>query len=124
MRAQGPDQGTKLAGWGASFAATSWQSHLLRVEAGQVRPFEQLGMAYAEPTFVPRPQGESPSDGVILSVGCHQSEPPSALVSLGAEQVRPIAHGEVDLSRPLGFPGNFQVRWGAGRGSPLGGQGR
>ena len=86
--------------WGASFAATSWQSHLLRVEAGQVRPFEQQGMTYAEPIFVPRPQGESPSDGVILSVGCHQSEPPSALVSLDAEQVRPIAHGEVDLSLP------------------------
>ena len=110
--------------WGASFAATSWQSHLLRVEAGQVRRFEQQGMACGEPIFVPRPQGESPSDGVILSVGCHQSEPPSALVSLGAEQVRPIAHGEVDLSLPLGFPGNFQACWGAGRGSPLGGQGR
>ena len=49
--------------WGASFAAPSWQSHLLRVEAGQVRPFEQQGMAYAEPIFVPRPQGESPAMG-------------------------------------------------------------
>ena len=45
-------------------------------------------------------------------MGCHQSEPPSARVSLGAEQVRPIAHGEVDLSLPLGFPGNFQACWG------------
>ena len=110
--------------WGASFAAPSWQSHLLRVEAGQVRRFEQQGMACGEPIFVPRPQGESPSDGVILSVGCHQSEPPSARVSLGAEQVRPIAHCEVDLSLPLGFPGNIQACRGAGQGSPLGGQGR
>ena len=106
----GPDQGTKLSGWGASFAAPSWQIHLLRVEAGQVRPFEQQGMAYAEPIFVPRPQGESPSDGVILSVGCHHSEPLSALVILDAESMRPIAHGEVDLSLPLGFHGNFQAR--------------
>ena len=96
--------------WGASFAGSSWQSQLLRVEAGQVRRFEQEGMTYGEPIFVPHPQGGSPSDGVILSVGCHLNEPRSALVILDAGQMLPIAHCEVDLSLPLGFHGNFQAR--------------
>ncbi len=96
--------------WGASFVATSWQSQLLRVEAGQVRRFEEEGMTYGEPIFVPRPQGDSPTDGVLLSVGCHQSEPLSSLVILDAESMQPLAHCQVDLSLPLGFHGNFQAR--------------
>ncbi len=96
--------------WGASFPASSWQSQLVRVEAGQVRSFEEEAMTYGEPIFVPRPQAERATDGVILSVGCHRSEPRSALVILDADEMRPLAHCQVDLSLPLGFHGNFQVR--------------
>ena len=96
--------------WGASFPDTNWQSQLLRVEAGQVRRFEEEGMVYGEPIFVPSPQGEGPTDGVLLSVGCHLGEPRSSLVILDAEQMRPIAHCDLELSLPLGFHGNFQAR--------------
>jgi len=96
--------------WGASFAASSWQSQLLRVEAGQVRRFEEQGMTYGEPIFVPRPDGDGPTDGVILSVGCHQQEPLSSLVILDADQMQPIAHCDLAISLPLGFHGNFQAR--------------
>lgn len=95
---------------GASFPDTNWQSQLLRVEAGQVRRFEEEGMVYGEPIFEPRPQGEGPTDGVLLSVGCHLGEPRSSLVILDAEQMRPIAHCDLELSLPLGFHGNFQAR--------------
>ena len=96
--------------WGASFAATSWQSQLVRVEGERVRHFEEEHMIFGEPIFVPRPHGDSPTDGVILSVGCHQNEPLSSLVILDAEQMVPIAHCELELCLPLGFHGNFQAR--------------
>ena len=96
--------------WGASFAATSWQSQLVRVEGERVRHFEEEHMIFGEPIFVPRPHGDSPTDGVILSVGCHQNEPLSSLVILEAEQMVPIAHCELELCLPLGFHGNFQAR--------------
>jgi carotenoid cleavage dioxygenase-like enzyme len=83
---------------------------LLRVEAGQVRRFEREGMTYGEPISVPSPHGDGPTDGVILSVGCHQNEPLSSLVILDAQTMLPIAHCDLDISLPLGFHGNFQAR--------------
>jgi carotenoid cleavage dioxygenase-like enzyme len=100
--------------WGVALhgaANGDWQSDVVRLDTQhpEVRRFTQRDVTYGEPVFVPRPGGQDPHDGVLLTVGSHLREERTTLSVVDPNTMQGIAHCDVALSIPLGFHGNFRA---------------
>ncbi|HEY6879619.1 MAG TPA: carotenoid oxygenase family protein [Polyangiales bacterium] len=100
--------------WGASIAAApsgEWETQVVRIDLAhrETRSYGERGVLYGEPVFVPKPDADDPTEGVLLSVGAHLHEERTTLAVIDAESMRPLAHCDVGLSLPASFHGNFQA---------------
>lgn len=102
--------------WGAALDfRREPSSEIVRIdlEGDRVTRFAEQGFTFGEPVFVARPDGATPEDGVLLSVGSSATSERSQLVVLDATHLEPLARVEVDAALPLGFHGNFERSEGA-----------
>ena len=65
------------------------------------------GYTPSEPIFVPRPDGQSEDDGVVLSVVLDGERGRSMLVILDATDMKEVARAEMETVYPIGFHGVF-----------------
>jgi carotenoid cleavage dioxygenase-like enzyme len=98
--------------WGAADgprAESGYASSIVKVDvrSGESRAFSDGERIYGEPIFVARPGGVDEDDGVLLTVGCGQGKPSSALAILDARDMQLLARADVPAAIPLGFHGSF-----------------
>jgi carotenoid cleavage dioxygenase-like enzyme len=98
--------------WGAADgprAGGGYASSIVKVDVGSgaSRAFSDGERIYGEPVFVARPGGTAEDDGVLLTVGCSQRRPDSALAILDARTMERLATADVPAAIPLGFHGSF-----------------
>lgn len=98
--------------WGAADgprAEGGYASSIVKVDvrSGESCAFSDGEHIYGEPVFVARPGGIDEDDGVLLTVGCSQRTPTSALVILYARDMTLLARADVPAAIPLGFHGSF-----------------
>lgn len=98
--------------WGAADgpqAQGGYASSVVKIDmsSGESRAFSDGENIYGEPIFVARPGGVDEDDGVLLTVGCGQRTPASALAIVDARDMSLLAHAEVPAAIPLGFHGSF-----------------
>ena len=80
------------------------------VETGETRRWEEPNVFSGEPVFVPRPDGDAESDGVVLSLCLDSAAERSFLLVLDGEMAE-LARAELPHMVPFGFHGAFFPNW-------------
>jgi carotenoid cleavage dioxygenase-like enzyme len=100
--------------WGVTQSGPeSFLDRIVKVEiegaaaASHVISWGEPGCFAGEPVFVPRPDGVSEDDGVVLSVVLDATRRVSFLLVLNASDLSEVARAEVPHHIPFGFHGNY-----------------
>lgn len=105
--------GMPQSAWGAALAGTAQdpRSRVVGVDTrtGATMSFADGEHLYGEPVFVPRPDGRTEGDGVLLTVGASTRRAQTRLQLLDARTLSPVASACVDARVPMGFHGSFQA---------------
>lgn len=100
--------------WGAALTGTASdpRSRVVGVNThtGTAMWFEDGEHLYGEPVFVPRPDGRTEGDGVLLTVGASTRRAQTRLQVLDALTLNLVASACVDALVPLGFHGSFETQ--------------
>ncbi len=96
--AQSPDQ-----------QMTTWPEAVAKIDTEKRRAveFADEGSYLSEPIFVPKPDGERPDDGVILTVALDPETEQSSLVVVDGESLVELARAELPHAIPFDFHGRF-----------------
>ncbi len=97
--------------WGANIKGPrdQLQSEVLRINGtgSPVARYSEAGWVFGEPLFASKPGASAVDEGVLLTVGSHQSGTRSKLQVLDSRTLEPVAQAQVELPIPLGFHGSF-----------------
>ena len=89
--------------------ATSWPRTIVKVDVGSgaTQEFDGDGTYLSEPVFVPRPDGDTEDDGVVLAVGLDPESGHSWLLVLDGETLTERARAAVPHAIPFDFHGRY-----------------